>query len=776
MMPGDSSHGEDPLRSIDVSMNNSSSIPPSIAAAGSDRGVASLAQNQSALSLNQQQPAPSSTVPPVPAVLPEPVGSSVPLPVLGLNTTTARAADNRFAKFKGSCMNCRGEHHFDVCQTREPCDYNAPFYGSEEFGSGFYSIPVPVMENQPVEQLNYAHITVEKGEVNSRNIEHEFNVWAESMKINWRFFAKEVSPTEFRTRFPSAKAIDELAHFGKLFMKTVPGAIISLEKWVGDIQPISKMEEAWFRVKGIPMNFRCNSTVFYAASLVGKPLVLDKNFLRNFSYVRVKIGSQDLSLVPNTRVCEMEGGFYELQYTRELCEPIPTPGTRIMVANANEEGEDDHGTPKRQRTGRNDSDAGSQSAPPRITNNSTRNNVSTRQTAAAMYVASGRDNGKRKLFERDIQDKDDSVVHVESSAPISLQDKGGNNMVLSEVHKSVTKAFAPSVLSPGQASSSASAPSSSYAQFLHTLVKSGSDKAFHIQKQYRKELGPILEAVNEEEASEEQVDYDSTESDSAATSVRYINPGQGVMALAAPTLQDRMAVDSPVNDVQVDVDGTQEDPLSQVDNPPVLETNIDTGANISLHQAGGGPQPSRMSSRIISQDSHSTKIAEKATKIAATRDVSGTNLTSHNSFALLDDDVIHARALEIGVDPKTFNLENINYLKDLEQARHAIAVAHTDIEPEVESEVEKVMLLEFDREQRSEDEEGFTPVLSRKKRKKRRSLINSGKRRGSPVKSGDSSEGAQSKSSAALGKVNNAHPLSGIVTGTRCRKKNPRYL
>jgi hypothetical protein len=29
---------------------------------------------------------------------------------------------------------------------------------------------------------------VEKGEVNCRDIEHEFNVWAESMKINWRFF------------------------------------------------------------------------------------------------------------------------------------------------------------------------------------------------------------------------------------------------------------------------------------------------------------------------------------------------------------------------------------------------------------------------------------------------------------------------------------------------------------------------------------------------------------------------------------------------------------
>jgi hypothetical protein len=307
-------------------------------------------------------------------------------------------------------------------------------------------------------------------------------------------------------------------------MKTVPGAIISLEKWVGDIQPVSRMDEAWFRVKGIPMNFRCRSTVFYAASLLGKPLALDKKSLRNFSYVRVKIGSRDLSLVPNTRIGEMEGGFHELQYTRELCEPTPTPGTRIMVADANQGGEGDHGTPKRQRTGRNDSDAGSQSAPPRITNNSDRNNALTRQTAAAIYVASGRDNGKRKLFEREIQDKSDSEMNVDSISPIPLQDNSGNNVVLSEVHKSVTKAFAPSVLSPGQASSRASA-SLSYTQFLHTLVKSGSDKAFTIQKQYRKELGPILEAVNEEDVSEEQVDYDSTESDSAATSVRYINPG-----------------------------------------------------------------------------------------------------------------------------------------------------------------------------------------------------------------------------------------------------------
>jgi hypothetical protein len=114
------------------------------------------------------------------------------------------------------------------------------------------------------------------------------------MNINCHLFSKEVSSREYKTRFPSAKSIEELAHFGKLLMKIVLRAIIILEKWSGDIEPIAIMGEASFRIKGIPMKFRNHSTTFYVASLVGKPLALDKNFLTDFSYVRVKIGCHDL--------------------------------------------------------------------------------------------------------------------------------------------------------------------------------------------------------------------------------------------------------------------------------------------------------------------------------------------------------------------------------------------------------------------------------------------------------------------------------------------------
>jgi hypothetical protein len=180
-------------------------------------------------------------------------------------------------------------------------------------------------------------------------------------------------------------------------------------------------------------------------------------------------------LVPNTRISEIKSGFYEFQYTRELCEPTPTPGTRIVVADTNQRDECAHGTPKRQRTGRNELDVGSQSAPPKIASTADKNTCSTRQTVAAIYVATGKDTSKRKLFEIDMMDNTDKFATAGTSSSSLPQDKPAALDSLSDVHKSVIDA-----LSPGQASSSVSV-SPSFTQFLHTLVKSGSDKVFMIQ-------------------------------------------------------------------------------------------------------------------------------------------------------------------------------------------------------------------------------------------------------------------------------------------------------
>ncbi|KAK1683393.1 hypothetical protein QYE76_044241 [Lolium multiflorum] len=311
---------------------------------------------------------------------------------------------------------------------------------------------------------------------------------------------------------------------------------------------------------------------------------------------RVKIGSQDLSLVPNTRIAEIKGGFYELQYTKELCEATPTPGTRIIVADTNQGDESGNGTPKRQRTGRPDSDAGSQCAPPKFNGNNDRNNASHRQLAASICVNSDKITSKRKLFE--FRTLDSMVKDTCEEVGNEIDAGGFNPMTVSDKSAHPSDAFAPRAVSPGQASSTASA-SSSYVHFLHNLSKSGSDKAYMFQKQYR-----------------------NSDSEGAATSVQYINPGQGVLALAVPLLQhernDTIVLEG---GSQPEADGTQEEPLYQVDNPVGVEAN-ETRTDEYLHPAGGGSQTIRMSSRLISQDLHSIKITDKATKTAAARDVS----------------------------------------------------------------------------------------------------------------------------------------------------------
>jgi hypothetical protein len=79
-----------------------------------------------------------------------------------------------------------------------------------------------------------------------------------------------------------------------------------------------------------------------------------------------------------------------------------------------------------------------------------------------------------------------------------------------------------------------------------------------------------------------------------------------------------------------------------------------------------------MSSGLDSLGVHNTRIDTRAMEKTGDRNISGTNLNTHNSFALLDDEGILNRALEMGVSHVSFNLEKINYLKDLETARHAI--------------------------------------------------------------------------------------------------------
>jgi hypothetical protein len=91
------------------------------------------------------------------------------------------------------------------------------------------------------------------------------------------------------------------------------------------------------------------------------------NYLRNFAYIRVNIGCQDPALVPSSRIGAIKKGFYVFQYTREVIDPNINPAYASAVENP--EGGPQQNSPKRQRTGMQDSDEGSASAPPKFTGN-----------------------------------------------------------------------------------------------------------------------------------------------------------------------------------------------------------------------------------------------------------------------------------------------------------------------------------------------------------------------------------------------------------------------
>jgi hypothetical protein len=99
-----------------------------------------------------------------------------------------------------------------------------------------------------------------------------------------------------------------------------------------------------------------------------------------------------------------------------------------------------------------------------------------------------------------------------------------------------------------------------------------------------------------------------------------------------------------------------------------METTRETGSSANI-----SPILVRASTMQNVTANFATGVEDRAIQQASTRNLEGTNLTSHNSFALLDNDDIYCRTLEMGVDPSSFNFDKIDCMKDLEIATHNLA-------------------------------------------------------------------------------------------------------
>jgi hypothetical protein len=216
------------------------------------------------------------------------------------------------------CSRCKKEGHIPrVCSEIAPWEHIAPFCGLAAPELGFHIIHDEDSGEGVRDSSNFALITIKEGEVTARQVEGEFKAQAGS-NSTWRWFAKKVAEIKFQMKFPTATKVEELAFFNGMMMGTVPGATFKVEPWNPNVGAKAKLQTAWFRISGIPIEKRSDKRACLVASLVGIPLEVDKVNLKRWEYVRVKIGCKDVTKVPAVVEGLLDMHFYDFTFQREI--------------------------------------------------------------------------------------------------------------------------------------------------------------------------------------------------------------------------------------------------------------------------------------------------------------------------------------------------------------------------------------------------------------------------------------------------------------------------
>ncbi|KAK3132998.1 hypothetical protein QOZ80_6AG0530650 [Eleusine coracana subsp. coracana] len=160
-------------------------------------------------------------------------------------------------------------------------------------------------------------INVKDGEMTARQLENEFKTLA-GPSSTWRWYAKRITDKQFQMRFPTEKKVDEAAHFREMRLRTVPSVVIKIQKWSSCMGSKGVADEAWFRVRGIPVEKRSIPNVCWVGSLVGLTLEVDENNLKKWDFVRLKIGCRDATKVPTIVEGMLGLHFYDFSFQREV--------------------------------------------------------------------------------------------------------------------------------------------------------------------------------------------------------------------------------------------------------------------------------------------------------------------------------------------------------------------------------------------------------------------------------------------------------------------------
>jgi hypothetical protein len=127
-------------------------------------------------------------------------------------------------------------------------EYIAPLCAAQMNGQAFFCIPDRPSEVHARERSTTAIVTIVKGVVTARQVEEEF---ARIHPKTWRWIAHRVADNMFTVRFSNAQIIAEWECFNPISMRNVR-AKLKVEPWSGAVGAKAELEQAWFRIRGIP--------------------------------------------------------------------------------------------------------------------------------------------------------------------------------------------------------------------------------------------------------------------------------------------------------------------------------------------------------------------------------------------------------------------------------------------------------------------------------------------------------------------------------------------
>jgi hypothetical protein len=166
------------------------------------------------------------------------------------------------------------------------------------------------------DRSSLAIITVIRGTLTAKELEMEFkNILSPD---TWRWHARQVVENKYVMRFPNAKMVQDYSRFN-LGMKKVD-AQITIEPWSSSIGAKGQLQQAWFKVRGVPDDQRGIRTIAKVGGLVGKTVAIDESTRFNPEFVRIKIACRDVMEIPESAEGDLGMYIFDFFYEREEAE------------------------------------------------------------------------------------------------------------------------------------------------------------------------------------------------------------------------------------------------------------------------------------------------------------------------------------------------------------------------------------------------------------------------------------------------------------------------